>query len=81
MAALISPLHAQATRERLATARQRIAAAAERAGRRDPQGIELLVATKYVALDDLPVLDDPCPTIAGARAKLPLIVDRWHLGR
>jgi PLP dependent protein len=55
MAALIGPLHAEAVAQRLARARERIAAAALRAGR-DPGGVELLVAIKYVALEELPVL-------------------------
>lgn len=64
MAALITPLHAQATRERLQAARRRIAAAAARAGR-DPDAIQLLVATKYVALEELPVLAQAGVTLVG----------------
>jgi PLP dependent protein len=55
MAPLIGPLHAEAIRQRLAAARARIEAAALRAGR-DPGGVELLVATKYVSLDQMPKL-------------------------
>lgn len=64
MAALITPLHAQATRERLQAARRRIAAAAARAGG-DPDAIQLLVATKYVALEELPVLAQAGVTLVG----------------
>jgi uncharacterized pyridoxal phosphate-containing UPF0001 family protein len=64
MAALIAPLHAPVIRERLALARERIAAAAARAGR-DPDAVELLVATKYVALEDLPVLAQAGVTLVG----------------
>jgi pyridoxal phosphate enzyme (YggS family) len=55
MASVISPLYAERIRAQLATARERIAAAAKHAGR-DPAAVELLVATKYVALEDLPIL-------------------------
>lgn len=64
MAALIAPLHAPVIRERLALARERIAAAAAGAGR-DPDAVELLVATKYVALEDLPVLAQAGVTLVG----------------
>jgi pyridoxal phosphate enzyme (YggS family) len=52
---LIGPLHADAIRDRLSAAQERIAAAAARAAR-DPAAVELLVAAKYVALADLPLL-------------------------
>lgn len=55
MARVIGPLHVEAIRERLEAAQERIAAAAGRAGR-DPAGVELLVAVKYVALEELPKL-------------------------
>lgn len=64
MAALISPLHVETIRERLAQARERIAAAARRAGR-DPEEVELLLATKYVALADLPLLAQAGVTLVG----------------
>lgn len=64
MAAVITPLHAPAIRERLALARQRIAAAAARAGR-DPDAVELLVATKYVAPGELPLLAQAGVTLLG----------------
>ncbi len=55
MARLIGPLHAEAIRERLAATRARIEAAALRGGH-DPDSVELLVATKYVSLDQMPKL-------------------------
>lgn len=64
MAALICPLHAEAIARRLARARERIAAAARRAGR-DPDAVELLVAVKYVALEELPVLSQAGVTLVG----------------
>jgi pyridoxal phosphate enzyme (YggS family) len=64
MAALIGPLHADAIHERLALARERIAAAARRAGR-DPDAVELLVAVKYVALEDLPLLAQAGVSLVG----------------
>lgn len=64
MAALIGPLRAQAVSERLAEAHERIAAAARRAGR-DPDAVELLVAIKYVALEELPVLSQAGVTLVG----------------
>jgi pyridoxal phosphate enzyme (YggS family) len=64
MAALIGPLHAEAISERLAEARERIAAAARLAGR-DPDAVQLLVAIKYVALEDLPLLAQAGVTIVG----------------
>ncbi|MFZ2050794.1 MAG: YggS family pyridoxal phosphate-dependent enzyme [Solirubrobacteraceae bacterium] len=55
MASVISPLHAESIRAQVALAREHIAAAAKRAGRAG-DAVELLVATKYVALADLPIL-------------------------
>jgi PLP dependent protein len=57
MAELIVGLDAGRVRERVAEARERIAAAAARAGR-DAAEVELLAAVKYVALDELGVLAD-----------------------
>lgn len=64
MAALITPLHPDAIRARLAAARARIAAAAQIAGR-DPREVELLVAVKYVALQELPLLAQAGVTLVG----------------
>lgn len=55
MAELIRGLDAARVRERVAEARERIAAAARRAGR-DPQDVELLAAVKYVPLEELGAL-------------------------
>ncbi len=57
MAELITGLDAGMVRERVAEARERIDAAARRAGR-DPQDVDLLAAVKYVALDELGTLAD-----------------------
>lgn len=57
MAELITGLDAGKVRERVAEARERIEAAARRAGR-DPAGVELLAAVKYVALEELGTLAD-----------------------
>lgn len=55
MAELISGLDAVVVRERVAEAKERIAAAARRAGR-DPADVELLAAVKYVPLEELGAL-------------------------
>ena len=55
MAELITGLDAAVVRANLAEARERIAAAAARAGR-DGADVEIVVAGKYVALDELAVL-------------------------
>ncbi|HEY3959730.1 MAG TPA: YggS family pyridoxal phosphate-dependent enzyme [Solirubrobacteraceae bacterium] len=55
MVELISDLRADVVRRNLAEVRTEIAAAAARAGR-DPKTIEVLAATKYVALEHLPIL-------------------------
>jgi pyridoxal phosphate enzyme (YggS family) len=64
MAELITGLDAGTVRERVAEARERIAQAARRAGR-DPAGVELLAAVKYVALDELGTLADAGLTLLG----------------
>ncbi|MGH2854240.1 MAG: YggS family pyridoxal phosphate-dependent enzyme [Solirubrobacteraceae bacterium] len=61
MAELIAALRAERVRENLARVREQIALAAARAGR-DPAGVEVLAATKYVRLEDMPAL-----TRAGVR--------------
>lgn len=55
MAELIADVRTERVRENLARAREQIARAAARAGR-DPAGVQLLAATKYVAPEDLPAL-------------------------
>ena len=57
MAELIAGLDVERVRANVAEARERIAQAAQRAGR-DPADVELLAAVKYVALDELGVLAD-----------------------
>jgi PLP dependent protein len=52
---LISDLRADTVQANLAQVREEIATAAAQAGR-DPGEVEVLAATKYVAVDDLPVL-------------------------
>jgi pyridoxal phosphate enzyme (YggS family) len=64
MAALIGPLHAEAIRERIALACERVAAAARRAGR-DPDAVQMLVAIKYVGLEELPVLAQAGVSLVG----------------
>jgi len=49
---------------RLIETRERIAAACARAGR-DPDAVEILVATKYLMADQVPLLADAGVTIAG----------------
>ena len=55
MADLIRGLSADRVRANLAEARERIARAAERAGR-DPDRVQLLAAVKYVGPEEMPVL-------------------------
>jgi PLP dependent protein len=55
MAAVIQPLDPERIRTRIAEARERIAIAAKGAGS-EAQAVQMLVAVKYVALEDLPLL-------------------------
>ncbi len=55
MAALIADIRAERVRENLALACERIALAAARAGG-EPDGVQVLAATKYIAREDLPTL-------------------------
>jgi pyridoxal phosphate enzyme (YggS family) len=64
MAELITGLDAERVRANLAEARERIAAAAARAGR-DGSEIEIVVAAKYVALEDMAVLAEAGITTIG----------------
>lgn len=64
MAQLITGLDADRVRANVAEARERIAQAASLAGR-DPAGVELLAAVKYVALAELGVLAEAGLTLLG----------------
>ena len=64
MAELIRGLTAAAVRANADEVRAEIAAACTRAGR-DPAGVELLAATKYVAVEELGVLADAGLTLLG----------------
>lgn len=64
MAELIHGLDAARVRQRVAETRERIEAAAKRAGR-DPQSVELLAAVKYVPLDELGTLAAAGLTLLG----------------
>jgi PLP dependent protein len=55
MAELIAGIGAERVRENLAQVREEIARAAARAGR-DPAAVQVLAATKYVRVEDLPEL-------------------------
>jgi hypothetical protein len=82
----MSGLDAGRVRENTERVRAEIAAAAERAGR-DPGGVELLAAVKYVAVEDLGALIDAGLTLFGEnraqqleakRAAWPEADVRWH---
>ena len=64
MAELVSGLTAERVRANLAEVRERIDGAARRAGR-DPQGVELVAAVKYVPVDELGALADAGIAVAG----------------
>jgi pyridoxal phosphate enzyme (YggS family) len=64
MAELITGLDVGLVRERVAEAKARIEAAAQRASR-DPADVELLAAVKYVALEELGILADAGLTLLG----------------
>ena len=55
MAELIADVRAERVCENLARVREQIALAAARVGR-EPDGVQVLAATKYIALEDLPTL-------------------------
>lgn len=64
MPELVRGLEAGRVRENLAGVRERIAAAAARAGRRE-QDVELCAATKYVGVEDMGVLADAGIVLCG----------------
>ncbi len=64
MAELIADLRAERIAANLAQVREEIAAAAVRAGR-DPAAVQVLAATKYVALEDMPLLAQASVELVG----------------
>jgi pyridoxal phosphate enzyme (YggS family) len=72
-------------RDRLAAVRVRVEAAAARAGR-DPAEVEILIAVKYVAADDIAALADAGVTLVGENRAQDLLEKvarapgrlRWH---
>jgi PLP dependent protein len=64
VAQLITGLTVEGVRSNLERVEEEIAAACARAGR-DPAGVELLAAVKYVAVEELPVLAEAGVTLAG----------------
>jgi pyridoxal phosphate enzyme (YggS family) len=64
MARVVTGLDAGRVRENAAKVRETIAAAARRAGR-DPGDVAMLVAVKYVPLEELPTLADAGITLLG----------------
>jgi pyridoxal phosphate enzyme (YggS family) len=64
LAELITGLTAERVRANLAEVRERIAAAAARAGR-DAAGVEIVAAAKYVPVDELAALRDAGITVLG----------------
>jgi PLP dependent protein len=72
VAELISGLDVARVRANVAQARERIAAAARRAGR-DPEEVQLLAAVKYVPLDELGTLAEAGLTLLGENRAQELI--------
>ena len=64
MAELIAPIDAERVRANLARVREEIVLAAREVGR-DPSEVQVLAATKYVALEDLPVLAEAGVWVVG----------------
>ncbi len=79
MAELITGLDAATVRARVEETRERIAAAARRAGR-DPADVELLAAVKYVALDELGILANAGLTVLGENRAQELVAkaEAWQ---
>jgi pyridoxal phosphate enzyme (YggS family) len=84
MAGLITGLEAGAVRAATERVREEIAAAARKAGR-DPAGVELLAAVKYVALEEMDVLAEAGLTLVGENRAQELEAKatahpelRWH---
>lgn len=64
MARTVGALDPERVRDNVDAVRERIAAACRRAGR-DPAGVELLAATKYVSVDQMGVLAEAGLTLVG----------------
>lgn len=81
----MAALSVEAVRRNLAAARERVERAAQRAGR-DPAGVEILVAVKYVGADDIDTLADAGVTLVGENRAQDLLEKvarapgrlRWH---
>jgi hypothetical protein len=81
----MAALSVETVRERLASVRERVEAAASRAGR-DPADVEILVAVKYVAARDVEKLADAGVTLVGENRAQDLLEKvtygrgrlRWH---
>jgi hypothetical protein len=78
-------LSVERVREGLSAVRERVDAAAQRAGR-DPAGVEILLAVKYVEADDIETLADAGVTLVGENRAQELLEKvthapgrlRWH---
>lgn len=79
MAELIHGLDAGRVRANVEAVRAEIAAACERSGR-NPGGVELLAAVKYVPLDELGVLADAGITLAGENRAQDLVAKHERFG-
>jgi pyridoxal phosphate enzyme (YggS family) len=81
----VADLKLELVRENLASVRERIERAAARAGR-DPREVEILVAVKYVGVDDIVTLADAGVTLVGENRAQELVEKsqrapgrlRWH---
>jgi len=81
----MAAVSAEVVREKLAGVRERITAAAERAGR-EASEVEILVAVKYVGADDIEALADAGVTLVGENRAQDLLEKvtrapgrlRWH---
>jgi pyridoxal phosphate enzyme (YggS family) len=78
MADLVRNLDADRVRANLARVRGEIVAAAERAGR-DPEAVEVCVATKYVAAEEMATLVEAGVTLAGENRQQDLAAKRAGL--
>jgi pyridoxal phosphate enzyme (YggS family) len=79
MAELIHGLDARRVGENLEAVRSEIAAACARSGR-DPAGVEVLAAVKYVPLDELGVLADAGISLAGENRAQDLVAKHERFG-